>query len=95
MKKIKRTAPIILAEQNYWTAYHYLQVCMADKDATLSDRRECLADVKTKFDALVKACTKQYYAQHREKIPKAKADAWVSEYIADNLRITSDKRKKA
>ncbi len=94
MKTIKRTEPIVRAERIYWDAYHYLQVCMADTHATLSDRRECLAEVKDAFDALVKLITKQYYAQHRVKLTKKHAEHLVSEMIADAIRMPANAQEQ-
>lgn len=87
MKKIKRTEPIVKAERTYWNCYHYLQVCIADKDATLTDRRDCLWEVDRAFADLVKLITKQFYAQHRVKLTKRQAEQFVSDMVADAIRL--------
>lgn len=85
MKRIQHTERIKALEVKYWNAHHYMQVCAADPTATIADRRECLADVKSAYEELARAIWTQHRKQHGETAPMVAIRAALKEWVTDNL----------
>lgn len=95
VKTVKHTDRIKALETAYWNEHHYLQVCIADPDASIADRKECLAAVKRAYENLVNAIWSQHRKQHGATAPIAVVRDRVKEWIVDNLNIRHNAQNEA